>query len=334
MAYHTPTMKEIATRLGVSVTTVSRALQNHPRIGLRTREQVHDLVQKLGYVPNSTAIYLKKKCTYNIGVVLPYLTEQFFSLAISGIEDTATSEGYSVLVVQSRNNFERERAAITSLIKHGVDGIIVSVASETQTYLHLDEARRHGVPVVLFDRVIKRAPHSSVYSDIMVGAYEAIEFLIARGWTRIALLNGPNTLQATEERLRGYVKALQEHQIAINIQYIKSVNLTKEDTIRKTHELLNSPEVPQAILAFHDYIALDAMQVCKERGLQINRDISFVSFSNLSFCAYLDHPPIASIEQFPYEMGEKAAQILIDAIAHPDTAIRQEVVIKSKLVQR
>ncbi|PSR53199.1 LacI family transcriptional regulator [Adhaeribacter arboris] len=334
MANHTPTMKEIAKHLGVSVTTVSRALQNHPRIGLRTREQVHAWVQKIGYVPNSTAIYLKKKCTFNIGVVLPFLTEQFFSLAISGIEDTTMSHGYSVLVVQSRNNFERERTAITSLIKHGVDGIIVSVASETQTYLHLDEAQKHGVPVVLFDRVIKRAPNSCVYSDIVVGAYEAIAFLIARGLTRIALLNGPNTLQATEERLKGYVKALQEHQISINIHYIKSVNLTKEDTIRKTHELLNLPEVPQAILAFHDYVALDAMQVCKERGLHINKDISFVSFSNLSFCSYLDHPPIASIEQFPYEMGEKAAQILMNALSHPETATRQEVVIKSKLVQR
>jgi DNA-binding LacI/PurR family transcriptional regulator len=334
MTYHPPTMKEIAKRLGVSVTTVSRALQNHPRIGLRTREQVQALVQQIGYVPNSTAIYLKKKCNYTIGVVLPWLTEQFFSLAISGIEDIAMSRHYSVLVVQSRNNFERERAALTSLIKHGVDGIIVSVAAETQTYQHLDDARKHGVPVVLFDRVIKRAPYSCVSSDIMVGAYEAIAFLIARGWTRIALLNGPNTLQATEERLKGYVKALQEHGVAINGRYIKSVNLLKEDTIRKTHELLNLPEPPQAILAFHDYVALDAMQVCKERGLRINQDISFVSFSNLSFCAYLDHPPIASIEQFPYEMGEKAAQLLLAAIADPDAATRQEVVIKSKLMQR
>ncbi|QMU28239.1 LacI family DNA-binding transcriptional regulator [Adhaeribacter radiodurans] len=334
MAHNTPTMKEIAKRLGVSVTTVSRALQNHPRIGLRTREQVHELVQEMGYVPNSTAIYLKKRCTFNIGVVLPFLTEQFFSLAISGIEDTTTKQGYSVLVVQSRNNFEREKAAITSLIKHGVDGIIVSVASETQTYLHLDEAQKHGVPVVLFDRVIKRAPNSCVYSDIVVGAYEAIAFLISRGLRRIALLNGPNTLQATEERLRGYVKALQEYEIPVNIHYIKSLNLTKEDTIRKTNELLNLSELPQAILAFHDYIALDSMQVCKERGFRINKDIFFVSFSNLSFCSYLDNPPIASIEQFPYEMGEKAAQILMNDITNPGSSIRQEVVIKSKLIQR
>jgi DNA-binding LacI/PurR family transcriptional regulator len=334
MSNTAPTMKEIARRLGISVTTVSRALQNHPRIGLRTRERVQALAQQLGFVPNSTAIFLKKRRTFNIGVVLPFLTEQFFSLAISGIEDATMSKGYSVLVVQSRNDFERERLAITSLMKHGVDGIIISVASETHTYKHFDEVNEHGIPVVFFDRVIKRAANSCVYSDITVGAFEAVAFLIANGMTRIALLTGPSTLQSTDERLNGYVKALKEHQIPINIHYIKGVNLSKEDTIKKTNELLNLPERPQAILAFHDYVALDAMQVCRGRGLQINKDISFVSFSNLSFCSYLEHPPIASIEQFPYEMGEKAANILLSTIESPNDTVRQEIVIKSKLVIR
>jgi len=334
MANTTPTMKEIAKRLGVSVTTVSRALQNHPRIGLRTRERVQELARSLDYVPNSTAIFLKKGRTFNIGVVLPFLTEQFFSLAISGIEDATMNKGYSVLVVQSRNDFERERAAIGSLVKHGVDGIIVSVASGTHTYKHFDEVNQHGIPVVFFDRVIQRPTSSCVYSDITSGAFQAVTFLIDKGLTQIALLNGPSTLQSTDERLKGYVAALRAHEIPINIQYIKGLNLSKEDTVRKTNELLNLPERPQAILAFHDYVALDAMQVCKERGLRINQDIFFVSFSNLSFCNYLDHPPIASLEQFPYEMGAQAAQLLIDAIEQPERSTRQEVIIPPKLVVR
>ncbi len=329
-----PTMKEIAKQLGVSITTVSRALQNHPRIGLRTREQVQELVRKLGYLPNASAISLKKRRTFNIGVVLPALTEQFFSLAISGIEDAAMRQGYSVLVVQSRNDFERERAAITSLVKHGVDGIIASVASQTHTYKHFDDIVKHGVPVVFFDRVIKRPTSSCVYSDITAGAFQAVAFLIGRGLTRIALLNGPSTLQATDERLRGYVDALRQHAIPVDIRYIKGVNLAREDTVKKTVELLNLPDPPQAVLAFHDYVALDAMQVCKARGLRINQDISFVSFSNLSFCSYLEYPPIASIEQFPYEMGEKAALILLASLEKPEGTPRQEVVIPSKLVVR
>ena len=332
MSATAPTMKEIAKQLGVSVTTVSRALQNHPRIGLRTREQVQALVRKLGYLPNATAISLKKRRTCNIGVVLPFLTEQFFSLALSGIEDATMEQGYSVLVVQSRNEFERERTAIASLVRHGVDGIIASVASQTHTYKHFDDAIQHGVPLVFFDRVIKRPTSSCVCSDVTTGAFEAVTFLIGRGLSRIALLNGPSTLQATDERLRGYVNALRENRIPVDIRYIKGVNLTREDTIRKTNELLNLADRPEAILAFHDYVGLDAMQVCRERGLRINEDISFVSFSNLSFCSYLEHPPLASIEQFPYEMGEAAAKLLLARLEQPAGMPRQEVIIKSKLV--
>ncbi|SDL30859.1 DNA-binding transcriptional regulator, LacI/PurR family [Catalinimonas alkaloidigena] len=327
-------MKEIARQLGISITTVSRALQNHPRIGLRTREKVQELAERLNYIPNSTAISLKKRRTFNIGVVLPYLTEQFFSLAITGIEDATIDKGYSVLVVQSRNDFERERTAIRSLIRHGVDGIVVSVASGTHTYRHFDRANEHGIPIVYFDRVIKRLHSSCVYSDITSGAFEAVDFLVQKGLTNIALLNGPMTLQATDERLNGYARALQKHEIPVNRHYIVGLNLTREDTLKKTAALLDLPEPPQAILAFHDYIALDAMEVCRQRGLRINEDIFFVSFSNLSFCSYLEHPPIASIEQFPYEMGEKAASLLIEAIEHPDQQTRQEVVMQPQLVVR
>ncbi len=329
-----PTMKIIARQLGVSVTTVSRALQNHPRIGLRTREKVQALALHLNYIPNSMAIFLKKKRTYTIGVVLPYLTEQFFSLAVSGIEDAIMEKGYNVLVVQSRNDFDREKAVIQSLVKHGVDGLIVSVAAQTYTYKHFDEVNKLGIPIVFFDRVIKRPANSCVYSDISAGATEAVEYLISKGLTKIALLNGPPTLQSSEERLNGYVAALRAHQIPIHIQYIKSVDLSKEDTAKKTNELLNLPDAPHAILAFHDYVALDAMQVCKQRGFHLNEDIFFVSFSNLSFCSYLDHPPVASVEQFPYEMGEKSAQILLDSIESHGETERKELVIKSKLIVR
>lgn len=334
MAAKMTTMKAIAQQLGISITTVSRALRDHPRIGLRTKEQVQVLAQELNYIPNSTAIALKNQRTFNIGVILPFLTEQFFSLAISGIEDATIDKGYSVLVTQSKNSFEREKAALLSLVKHGVDGIIVSVASGTHTFKHFDDISKHNIPIVFFDRVIKRPAISCVYSDISSGAYKAVQFLLAKGLTRIALLNGPMVLQATDERLEGYIRALKEQRITLNIDYIKGTDFSKEDTAKKTEALLNLPEPPQAILAFHDYVALDAMQVCKARGLRINQDIYFVSFSNLSFCSYLDHPPIASIEQFPYEMGNKAAAILMQAIEKPLQAVRQEVVVESKLFVR
>lgn len=332
---NTTTMKSIAQQLGVTVSTVSRALQDHPRIGLRTRERVHELAEQSGYVPNSTAINLKRKRTFNLGVVLPFLTEQFFSMAISGIEDAAVGTGYSVLLMQSRNDYERERVAIDTFIRHGVDGILVSLASETHNNDHFQRVNKLGVPIIFFDRVTRNLPNSCVYADLTAVTTEAVELLIGRGHDRIALLNGPATLPATDERLTGYLTALTNGRLSTNEAYIKTLDLTKSDTRRAMTELLDLPQSPQAVLAFHDYIALDAMQVCRERGLIINRDIFFISYSNLSFCAYLEQPPIASIEQFPYEMGKKAAEFMISAVSNSETTAKQQIeVIRPALVIR
>ena len=327
------TMKVIAKELGVSVSTVSRALQDHPRIGAVTKERVRKLAKDLNYQPDSRAINFKNKKSYNVGVVLPYLTEQFFSLALSGIEETLMAKGYNVLIMQSRNDYIRESEAVDSLLRHGVDGILVSMAAETYNKSHFYNLA-HKVPIVFFDRVLKHPHYSSVYVNITKAAFDAMEYLIGKGVSEIALMNGPNSLQATDERLNGYINALKKNRIPVNIDYIKNLNLTKEDTIIKINELLNLPKPPKVILAFHDYIALDAMQICKERGMQINKDISFVTFSNLSFCSYLDNPPIATVEQFPSEIGSQAAALLLEAIESPETYEPREIVIEPKLIIR
>ncbi|MCE7041764.1 LacI family DNA-binding transcriptional regulator [Dyadobacter sp. CY312] len=327
------TMKKIAKELGVSVSTVSRALQNHPRIGSLTTEKVQKLARELHYQPNSRAINFKNNRSFNVGVVLPYLTEQFFSIALSGIEETLMEKGYSVVVMQSKNDYEREAAAVDSLIRHGVDGILVSMASETYNKSHFNNAT-HKVPIVFFDRVLKHPRYSAVYGNITKAAFDAMEYLIEKGYSDIALMNGPNSLQATSEREKGYVDALKKYNIPVDIQYVKNLNLTKEDTVLKINELLDLENRPRIILAFHDYIALDAMEVCKQRGLKINQDISFVTFSNLSFCTYLDNPPIATVEQFPGELGSSAAQLLLEAMETPDTYEPREIVIEPKLIIR
>lgn len=333
MLQNTPTMKEIARILGVSVSTVSRALHNHPRIGSRTRERVKKLVSELHYQPDSRAINFKNKKSFNVGVVLPTLTEQFFSLALSGIEETLMSEGYSMVVMQSKNEYARETAAIASLIKHGVDGLLVSLAAETYNKSHFYNAT-HQVPIVFFDRILKHPRYSSVYVDLAKAARDMTAFLIASGFTNIALMNGPNSLQATDDRLTGYVKALKEHGVPVAMEYIKNVDLSTEDTVQKVTELLDLPNPPNVIMAFHDYIALDAMQVCKQRGLKINQDINFVTFSNLSFCSYLDNPPIATVEQFPTELGIKASGLLLNAMQHPERYQPSEIVIAPELIVR
>ena len=312
MEKHQTTIKEIAQALSVSISTVSRALQGDPRIGLRTKQRVNDLAKSLHYTPNPAALLLKKKKTSTIGIVLPYLKEEFFSMAITGIEDIISEEGYNVFVSQSRDCYEREVKAIKSFINSRVDGVIISLSVETENYNHLKELEEYGIPVVFFDRTPSNFPAHTVKCNVLDGAYQVVNYLINKGMTKIALLNGAEILDVCKERFEGYAAAIQDNGLELTPQYVKYTNLSKEDTGIKMLELLALDDKPQAIFAFNDYVALNAMQVCKQHGFVPNKDIYFVSFANLPICSYMENPPIASVEQFAYTMGERAAQILVN----------------------
>jgi DNA-binding LacI/PurR family transcriptional regulator len=315
MEKHQTTIKEIAQALNVSISTVSRALQDDPRIGLRTKQKVTDLAKSMHYTPNPAALLLKKKKTSTIGVVLPYLKEEFFSMAITGIEDVISEKGYNVFVSQSRDNYERELKAVKSFINSRVDGVIVSLSVETENYDHFRELEEFGIPVVFFDRTPSNFPAHIVKCNVLEGAYKIVNYLVERGITKIAILNGSENMEVSKERYEGYASAIQSNGLYLNIEYVKYTNLTKQDTCAKTLELLTLDDRPQAILAFNDYVAMNAMQICKQKGLMPNKDIYFVSFANLPICSYMENPPIASVEQFAYTMGETAAQILIEAMS-------------------
>ena len=319
MEKHQTTIKEIAQALNVSISTVSRALQGDPRIGLRTTQRVKELAKSLHYTPNPAALLLKKKKTSTIGVVLPFLKEEFFSMAITGIEDIISEKGYNVFVSQSRDSYEREVKAIKSFINSRVDGVIVSLSVETEHYEHFKELEEYGIPVVFFDRTPVHFPAHTVKCNVLEGAFKVVNYLVSRGITKIALLNGAKNLGVSKERLEGYSAAIHKNGIEFSSTYVKFTNLTKEDTEAKMLELLALNDKPQAIFAFNDYVALDAMQVCKHEGYVPNKDIYFVSFANLPICTYMENPPIASVEQFAYIMGERAAQILVEVIDSTNT---------------
>jgi DNA-binding LacI/PurR family transcriptional regulator len=328
------TIKEIAQELGISISTVSRALQNNPRIGLRTREKVWEVAKLRHYVPNPAAIFLKKNRTFTIGVLLPHLQEEFFSMAITGIEDVALEKGYNVVVSQSRDKFEREEKALKSFLSSRVDGVIASVAAETNNYSHFKALENYGTPLVFFDRVPRNLEANKVRCNITQGAFEAVEFLMKKGVKKIALLNGSSNMGASDERLNGYLMAIEKFKLKTSPSYIKSTDLSKEDSIEKMLELLALKEPPEAILTFNDYLALYAMQVCKQKGIVPNKDILFVSFANLPMTFYLDNPPLASVEQFAYNMGVKSAELLISIIENPSTEMPpyQELIMETKLV--
>jgi DNA-binding LacI/PurR family transcriptional regulator len=327
------TIKHIAQALNISISTVSRALQNHPRIGLRTKEKVFEMAQRLNYVPNPAAILLKKNKTYTIGVVLPHLQEEFFSQAITAIEDVISAENYNVVVSQSRDKLERENRAIKSFISSRVDGVIASISAETTQYYQFRELEKYGIPIVFFDRAPKDVAVNKVRGNIADAAFEVIDFLAKKGIKKVAILNGPASLEISDERLMGYWGAMKKFNLPIIQNYIKSTDLSKEDTTKKMIELLNGKELPEAVFCFNDYVALYAMQVCKQRGLIPNKDIMFVSFANLPITTYLDNPPLASVEQFAYQMGEKAAQLLLKIIhAEKETLEPEDIVVNTKLI--
>ncbi|GAB3932149.1 LacI family DNA-binding transcriptional regulator [Larkinella terrae] len=329
------TIKEIARQLNVSPSTVSRALQNHPRISSHTREAVHALANQLKYLPSTTARNLQRGRTGVIGMVLPEIRENFFSEVINGVEELAFEHQVTVALYQSHDRFDREKQILTVLASNRVDGVLLSVAKETQQIHHIQELLDRQIPLVLFDRIPPHIAAHQVECNMEKGAYEATKWLARRGHRRIALLNGPHALIASEERYRGYITALVEEGLPVENALIKRSDLTTQETALKMNQLLSSATRPDAVLTFNDYVALDAMQVCRSYGLVVNQDISFVSFANLPLNMYLEHPPLASVEQHPYQIGFMAAEILLNVIngviAPTDL---QKVILEPELIVR
>jgi LacI family transcriptional regulator, galactose operon repressor len=337
MEHKITTLKEIASRLKFSVSTVSRALHNHPSIGLRTTARVQQLAKELGYEPNQTAVLFKQQKTNTIGVILPNLKEEFFSQAINAIEEVAKENKYSVLIGQSHDNVEQEKQIITAMKNHRVDGLIVSISKYTNNYEHLMEMEKYNIPVVFFDRVPELPTVHKVSSDIAAGTKQAIEFLIKNGHRRIGVINGPEEMKSCKERTNAYMDVLKKKRIKIDLSLIVSTDLTQEKTYEAMHELLKLKYPPTAILVINDYVALDAIQFARKAKWKINEDICFVSHANLPITSYLEFPPLASVEQFPYQQAKKATEILFKLLEKQKKPLAsqisyQNIVIEGQLV--
>lgn len=331
-----PTIKEIAQRLNVSISTVSRALHDHPSIGLRTKQRVREMAEELRYEPNIAAIQFKKGKTYTIGVILPELSENFFSEAISGIEDTAAAEGYNVIFGQSHNDLEKEKSIVSLFKKSRVDGILVSISKNTKNIDHFHDLQRYNIPVVYFDRIPKTEKVNAVSCNLYNTSIDIIDYLWKKGHRHIALIKGPQNLQATNERMKGVLDGLNKKRVKTDASLFGVSDLSTEGNRSAMQDVLSQKNRPTAIIAFNDYVALDGMQYVNEcTDLKINKDICFVSYANLPMCRYMSEGPIASVEQFPYEQGKKATEILFDLLKLPleerAVTILENVVIEGQL---
>jgi len=328
------TIKEIAKRLGVSVSTVSRALNDHSTIGLVTKMRVKKLAAELSYEPNQRAIQFLQGKSHTIGVILPELSESFFSAAISGIEDIAYKKNYTVIFAQSHDDAEREKRLVEKMRTQRVDGLLVSVAKTTSTFEHFDIFKKSNTPVVFFDRIPPLKNIHCVASNLETGTFKAVSFLLKKGHRTIGMINGPGTMVATLERKNGYIKAMTSHRLKFDPSLIISCDLTENGTTAAMDKLLNHKRKPSAIVTFNDYVALFAMRYARSQA-QVDTAIDFVSYANLPIINYLEHSPIASVEQFPYKQGEKAAEILLDLIHQPKQDAEQayfNILIESELV--
>lgn len=330
-----PTIKEIAKRLNISVSTVSRALHDHSSIGLRTKLQVKKLAEELNYVPNQTAIFFKQRKTFTIGVILPNLREEFFSSAISGIEDTSFDYNYIALIGQSHDKLEREKIIVDTMKKHRVDGLLVSISKNTNTIDHFEILEQFNIPVVYFDRVPDAPNIHSVWCSLYHSSINAINLMASKGHKRIGYIQGPSTLHIKNERMQGYQEGLKKNKLPYDESLIVTTDLSAESTQLAMDKLLSLKNKPTAILAFNDYVALDAMQFVRRKKIKVNKEIVFVSYANLPITHYLETPPMASVEQFPYEQGARAAELLFKLIENKsaaETTPFENVVLYSELI--
>lgn len=309
------TIKEIAKRLNISPSTVSRALHDHRSIGLRTKANVQKMAKDLNYEPNQTAIFFQQRKTFTIGVILPELSEAFFSSAISGIEDCANKNNYTVLMGQSHDDAEREKQLVDTMKNHRVDGLLVSIAKNTSSYEHFEAFRKYDIPIVFFDRIPNMPNIHYVACNMASGTSQAFNFLRKLGHKTIGMINGPMNLLASKERLEGYRNALTKARLKYDPSLVIASDLTTDNVYKVTEKLLSLKNRPTAIIAFNDYVVLDAVQAAKKMKLRINKDISFVSYANLPISNYSAHPPLASVEQFSYQQGQKAMEIMLDLLA-------------------
>lgn len=326
------TLKSIAKTLGISISTVSRALNDNPRIGLKTKESVKELAKKFNYYPNINAINLLKKQVSTIGIIVPTLREEFFSYVIAGAEKVARAKGIQLVVSQSHNSKKAEIEITQSYIKSRVDGVLTSVSAETNEYSHFSLLNKSGIHTVFFDRVPRNLPANKVRSEIDLATLKIMLYLYSKNFRRIALLNGPSNLQVSDERLNAYLEAIQNLKLSTSPDYIKSTDLSIEDTTQRMHELVSLTNKPEAIVCFNDYVALHCIKACQTYSLVPNKDIYFVSLTYIGITQFTSPKPLASIDLFPEEIGTKATELLIDSLEGKKQKNYTELFVKTELV--
>lgn len=306
------TIKDIASELGISYSTVSRALSNHPDVHEKTRKEVVEKAEKMGYRPNIFARNLKSSHSNQIGVIVPEIRHDFFANAVAGIEDVAYQKGYTVIVSQSNEDVAREEINVRSMFINRVAGILVSVSQTTSSSDHFNMLLENGVKMVFFDRIIEEMDVFKVVINDEESSYNAVKYLIEKGYKKIVHLAGPQNLGVCRNRKLGYEHAMSDFNLGSEIKVVEG-GMHENDGSESVEQLISSAYMPEAIFAVNDPVAIGAFKRLREMNISIPDQVGIVGFSNNPIAEIVE-PKLTTVEQPAYEMGRKAAELLIDQI--------------------
>ena len=337
------TLKQIARELDVSISTVSKALRNSIEISEDTREKVQAFAKLYNYRPNNIALSLKNRKTKTIGVIIPEIVHHFFSIVIRGIEQVANKRGYNVIVGLSNESFDKEVINMQMLANGSIDGFILSISKETllqQDYHHFKETISQGMPIVMFDRVVNEIECDKVIIDDLKGSKNAVSKLLSNGCKHVAIITTKDYVSVGKLRTQGYLEALEDYKMSPNSNLILKVDdeLVSEDHLSsleaEIEQLFKNNKKIDGVFAVNELYAIIAMKVARKRGMKIPEDIQFIGFTDGVLSKHAT-PSLTTVSQHGQEMGEKAAELLIEKLEQEDQEEQyQTVVIETELIER
>lgn len=326
------TIIDIAEALGVTPSTVSRALAGNPRVSAHTRQRVQDKAVELGYQPNVVAASLRKGRSDTIGMLVPRINRNFFSHVISAVEEVLNPAGFNLLICQSYERLVKERQAIQVLLKNRVAGIIMSHSIETVDFEHILQVTRERVPLVQFDRVNRMVPGPRILNDNFTGAHLAVKHLIRNGYRRIAHFTGALSVNVYKERLRGYQYALDEAGLEFDQNLVIEHAITRETGLEHATGLIESGRV-DAFFCAGDFSAVGVIQAIQSCGKAVPADFGVVGFANEPF-AEIMAPRLTTVEQNAYDIGLRAARSLVKIINENTLGDGIEEIVPVRLLVR
>lgn len=328
------TIYDLARKLNISIATVSRALKDDPVVSKKTRKKIADLAEEMGYRSNNFARNLRTQRTNTIGVIIPRLNSYFMSTVIAGIENIANSEGYNLIISQSSESGQKEKASARTMFNNRVDGLLVSLAYDTEDISHFEPFIKKNIPLIFFDRVEEHSSFTNIQINNKRAAYEATSHLIEQGRRRIVYITATPKRNVYVDRLQGYKDALSAHHLDYKEAQVLISNLSQEAGVEAAATILRMDPLPDAVFVANDNCAVGCMVALKKAGIRIPEDIAFAGFNNDPVSTVVE-PNLTTINYPGYEMGQVAARNLIshlngDANIHATNTI----ILRSDLVIR